>query len=367
MEMNKEYDYSKEGLAENLAMFLGTTVVAQYMAHGYHWNVKGPEFTQFHDFFEDIYESWAGQEDKIAEYIRILGFDAPHGLEQFLGLSCVSNKACSGNPMEMSANLYEANLVLLNCVEDIFNIATAINMQGIADWAAGRMDAHSKWSWQIGTTIGADSMQIQTLPVDMGKSEAEGPILVAAHPEVVATDFQPKTIMYPEDLELEFSQKGAEHGISADKLKVVYRRGASAFSANSAPGTTRSDHAMSRVNAFVALVATGAPKNPDYVQDNDLLPAGHPRAAEASEAPLTASALVAQEIMVDLKSAESYKTPEEAIFAIAEFSGLGYDAIPVFRAAWRRGVNNSESPFNRAAKLAVELYDSSDADLLPKK
>jgi hypothetical protein len=73
------------------------------------------------------------------------------------------------------------------------------------------------------------------------------------------------------------------------------------------------------------------------------------------------------ESVVSLKSADEYKNPEDAIYAIAEFSGLGYDAIPLFRAAWRRGVNNSESPFNRAAKLAVELYDSSDADLLPKK
>jgi len=169
----KSYDLSKEGLATALAKFLGTTVVAQYMAHGYHWNVKGPEFTQFHKFFGKIYEDWSGEEDRIAEYIRILGFDAPHDLRQFLALACLESKPCMGNPMEMGANLYEANLVLKNCVEDIFNIASAINAQGIADWAAGRMDAHSKWNWMIGTTIGADSMQIQTMNLDMGKSKAE--------------------------------------------------------------------------------------------------------------------------------------------------------------------------------------------------
>jgi len=164
-------NYSKEGLAQSLAMFLGTTVVSQYMAHGYHWNVKGPEFTQFHDFFGEIYEDWSGEEDRIAEYIRALGFDAPHGLDQFLGLSCVENKYCSGNPMEMATNLYEVNLVLHNCLEDIFNLATAINVQGIADWAATRMDAHLKLNWKLSTTIGMDSMQIHTL--DMGKSKAE--------------------------------------------------------------------------------------------------------------------------------------------------------------------------------------------------
>ena len=134
-------NYSKEGLAQALAKLLGSTVVAQYMAHGFHWNVKGPEFTQFHDFFGEIYEDWSGTEDRVAEYIRALGYDAPYSLQQFDMLSCIESRPAAGDPMEMASYLYEANIMLHNCVEDIFNLATAINMQGIADWAAGRMDA----------------------------------------------------------------------------------------------------------------------------------------------------------------------------------------------------------------------------------
>lgn len=61
-------------------------------------------------------------------------------------------------------------------------------------------------------------------------------------------------------------------------LKAVYRRGAGAFSASHRPGMTRGQWSMGRVNAFLYLLKEGKPKNPKYTTDNDLLPAGHPRA-----------------------------------------------------------------------------------------
>jgi starvation-inducible DNA-binding protein len=672
----KSYDLSKEGLATALATFLGTTVVAQYMAHGYHWNVKGPEFTQFHKFFGKIYEDWSGEEDRIAEYIRILGFDAPHDLRQFLALACLESKPCMGNPMEMGANLYEANLVLKNCVEDIFNIASAINAQGIADWAAGRMDAHSKWNWMIGTTIGADSMQIQNMNIDMGKSKAEvllevvdndnsgsllelqptpesirtsllaaghlvpeeadladalreivkehgkfnedntgvwagytsaadnaetakigvkcgncvfwnapngcdiitaeteegglcrfavlpdgsvtasggagapavvldmskikkgkGPVTLQSesitadadyggkcppatqdivlnienrqnaidnvgygplNPDEANTEFwqekadrwkitpveasksicgncvffdrRPKTldcietgiaeggsgeqsawdaidqaelgyctaldfkcaasrtcnawaaggpitedvkkdapvtatagskpapkkdqikgsdknkkgsaagakkITFSKAVETSLRNKVKEHNDSVDsagkkvslsKLKAVYRRGAGAFSTSHRPDQNRASWSMARVNAFLHLVKSGSPKNPKYTTDNDLLPASHPKSSVTASGSTGLDSVYAESLLtVKIESPETYATPEDAIYAFTEYAGLGYEALPVFRAAWKRGVTEGEDPFTRASDLAINLYDSKDADLLPKQ
>jgi hypothetical protein len=38
--------------------------------------------------------------------------------------------------------------------------------------------------------------------------------------------------------------------------------------------------AYARVNAFLYLLKNGRPENPKYTQDNDLLPAKHPKAAK---------------------------------------------------------------------------------------
>jgi hypothetical protein len=73
------------------------------------------------------------------------------------------------------------------------------------------------------------------------------------------------------------------------------------------------------------------------------------------------------ELTVELKNESDYASAEEAIFAIAELSGQGYKLIPAVRAAWLRGVRDGESPFDRATVLASALYDSKDADLLPRR
>jgi hypothetical protein len=61
-------------------------------------------------------------------------------------------------------------------------------------------------------------------------------------------------------------------------LKTVYRRGAGAFSTSHHPKMSRHGWAIARVNAFLYLLRNGRPSNPNYKQDNDLLPKSHPRA-----------------------------------------------------------------------------------------
>jgi len=63
-------------------------------------------------------------------------------------------------------------------------------------------------------------------------------------------------------------------------LKAVYRRGAGAFSTSHAPKMSRDGWAIARVNAFLYLLRNGRPSNPNYVQDNDLLPKSHPRSTK---------------------------------------------------------------------------------------
>jgi hypothetical protein len=184
-----------------------------------------------------------------------------------------------------------------------------------------------------------------------------------------------RKITFSKAVETSLKEKVETHNksVSADSkkvtlsmLKAVYRRGAGAFSSSHRPDQNRSSWAMARVNAYLRLVKSGKPDNAKYTTDNDLLPDGHPKSTNSSKS-LTASVFADRELYVELSDESLYSSPEEALVAMAEYSGLGYESIPVFRAAWRRGVANNESPFDRAARLAVDLYDSEDSDLLPKQ
>ena len=70
---------------------------------------------------------------------------------------------------------------------------------------------------------------------------------------------------------------------SMGMLKSVFRRGTGAFSRSHAPNMSRSGWGVARVKAFLYLLRNGRPSNPNYKQDNDLLPNSHPRGKKADE------------------------------------------------------------------------------------
>jgi len=77
--------------------------------------------------------------------------------------------------------------------------------------------------------------------------------------------------------------KGKGNKASMGALKSVFRRGAGAFSRSHAPNMSRTGWGIARVKAFLYLLRNGRPSNPNYKQDNDLLPKSHPRAKKAGE------------------------------------------------------------------------------------
>jgi hypothetical protein len=194
-----------------------------------------------------------------------------------------------------------------------------------------------------------------------------------------------KTVNFSKKVEDSLSEKVKNHNEKSDRkaslrmLKAVYRRGAGAFSSSHRPDQNRNSWAMGRVNAFLHLLKSGSPKNSKYTTDNDLLPASHPKSSKKSvrasgeSFPFDENATevyeydYSGELAIVLLPETEYTSREQAIFALAEYSGAGYEIIPALNAAWTRGEVASESPFERAKELAISLHDSRDAELLPKE
>ena len=150
------------------------------------------------------------------------------------------------------------------------------------------------------------------------------------------------------------------------QLKAAYRRGAGAFSSSHRPGMGRDQWAMARVNAYLRLLKSGRPSNPNYKQDNDLLPKTHPKSSKSASVIASGDSVVDELHVVISNTLEDYLSPEHALVSFAEYSGLGYETVPAFRAAWMRAVEEYQDPFQRARELAIQLYTSRDADLLPR-
>lgn len=89
---------------------------------------------------------------------------------------------------------------------------------------------------------------------------------------------------------------------AVDALKAVFRRGTGAYSRSAAPGVSRAQWAFGRTADFADIIKFGEPDDPDFVQDNDLLPDGHPLAIRDGETPFVEGMPMGD----DLEDVEAY-------------------------------------------------------------
>ena len=136
-------------LADSLKTLLATNFAYYIKAHGFHWNVEGPDFGQLHKFFQKIYEDAYSAIDPLAEYIRYLGEYSPASLERFSELTAIAGQTKIPRARLMLEELYVNNDQMLDLLNRCFAEANNDNQQGIANFIAERLSAHGKYRWQL--------------------------------------------------------------------------------------------------------------------------------------------------------------------------------------------------------------------------
>jgi starvation-inducible DNA-binding protein len=138
-----------ETLIEIMRKVLADTFAMYLKAHNYHWNVEGPNFPQYHEFFGNLYEELHGAVDPIAEEIRSLDAYAPGSFSRFLELTEIEDETNVPMSREMALKLLRDNDTVLNTLNVAFKLADQFDRQGLADFLAGRIDVHNKHAWML--------------------------------------------------------------------------------------------------------------------------------------------------------------------------------------------------------------------------
>lgn len=140
-------------LSESLKVLLANSYAFTIKAQQFHWNVEGPDFPQYHDFFGDLYGEVYGSIDKTAEYIRTLDSYAPGSLERFSELSQIRGQIKIPRAELMLAELESDNKIILECLNHCMGFAKQENQFGIENFIAERIDAHNKHGWMLRATL----------------------------------------------------------------------------------------------------------------------------------------------------------------------------------------------------------------------
>jgi len=118
-------------------------------AHYYHWNVEGPNFPQYHDFLQNLYQEVFASVDTFAELIRSLDSYAPGTLTRFKELTTIEEADTVPDAITMMRNLYEQNNMMLVSLLKAYKLADEEDEVGCANFLQDRIQAHEKHGWML--------------------------------------------------------------------------------------------------------------------------------------------------------------------------------------------------------------------------
>lgn len=143
-----------EELQESMKVLLANTFVMYMKAHGYHWNVIGPDFPQLHVFFGDLYEELHSSLDEIAEQLRTVRSFAPGTLRRMVELSTIQEDDMISKPENMAQRLVAANEEVMSNLRDAYNKAEAASELGLSNFLQDRLTIHAKHGWMLRSIAG---------------------------------------------------------------------------------------------------------------------------------------------------------------------------------------------------------------------
>ena len=138
-----------DDLIQEMKVSLATTFAFYLKAHGFHWNVEGPDFPQYHEFLGNIYEEAFGAVDPIAEHLRTLGAYAPASFLRYKELTLVSDEVNIPGPMSMMKKLTDDNQTIIEQLTKTQALAEKNKKMGLANFLQDRIDAHEKHGWML--------------------------------------------------------------------------------------------------------------------------------------------------------------------------------------------------------------------------
>lgn len=141
-------------VALNLSKVLADTFTVYQKTHGYHWNVKGPNFRGLHLLFEEQYNEIWTSIDEIAERLRALDHAAPMGSDAFANLTSIKDGDPGKTSADMVKDLIDGHEITVATLKKAAEVADKAGDISTADLCTQRITAHEKHRWMLKATLG---------------------------------------------------------------------------------------------------------------------------------------------------------------------------------------------------------------------
>jgi starvation-inducible DNA-binding protein len=136
---------------ELLNAFLADLHVLYIKTRKFHWDVSGPSFKEYHEFFEEQYNALEEEIDQVAERIRQLGGRPLATMSDFVKEASLKEDHDGHiHTQEMFKRLLtDHEQVIRELRDDVKTTDEELEDAGTADFLTGLMEAHEKMAWML--------------------------------------------------------------------------------------------------------------------------------------------------------------------------------------------------------------------------
>ena len=142
-----------EQLIQQLKVILGTNFALYLKSHGFHWNIEGVNFPQYHGFLDGFYNDVWNQNDTIAEHIRQLDSYAPGSLERMLELADLEESQNIPMALAMMTELKRDNDRFIIHLRAGIVAAEQADEPAVGNFLQDLLGAHQKKAWMLRSII----------------------------------------------------------------------------------------------------------------------------------------------------------------------------------------------------------------------
>ncbi|MCP1315947.1 MULTISPECIES: Dps family protein [unclassified Halomonas] len=143
------HESSASQLAEKLNHLLANYQIFYMNVRGYHWNVKGSDFFQLHEKFEELYTDLLTKVDEVAERILTLGHQPVHAYSDYAKLSRIQEDKEVSDGRACVKGVLDGYQTLIALQREVLALASDADDEGTAAQAGDYIREQEKTVWML--------------------------------------------------------------------------------------------------------------------------------------------------------------------------------------------------------------------------
>ncbi|MEQ6888360.1 Dps family protein [Halomonas sp. CS7] len=148
------HEASASQLAEKLNELLANYQIFYMNVRGYHWNVKGRQFFQLHEKFEEFYTDLLVKVDEVAERILTLGHTPVHAYSDYVKIARIEEDKDVHDGEACVRGVLQGYQTLIELQRELLSLASDADDEGTAAQAGDYIREQEKTVWMLGAYLG---------------------------------------------------------------------------------------------------------------------------------------------------------------------------------------------------------------------